>query len=115
MVTRRSPYTPILITTPDIRAETWLGATGCAIGSHTCSGAIPALVPNPSSASTNAASRAPGARMADRIEAKEMVRSPADRSRNIAVRAAKPACVTAMYQCAARTVPGRSCSVSTIV
>ena len=51
---------------------------------------------------------------ADRIEAKEVVRSPADRSRNIASRATKPACVTAMYQWAARTVPGRSCSVDTI-
>ena len=75
---------------------------------------MPALVPKPSSASTKAASRVPGLSEADRIEAKEVVRSPADRSRNIASRATKPACVTAMYQWAARTVPGRSCSVSTI-
>ena len=113
-MTRRSPYTPILITTPDIRAETWLGATGCAMGSHTCSGAMPALVPKPRSASANAASRVPEVRDADLIPAKEVVRSPAESRRNIARRAAKPACVTAMYQCAARTVPGRSCSVSTM-
>ena len=37
---------------------------------------------------------------------RSVVRSPADRRRNIATRAAKPACVKAMYQCAARIVPG---------
>ena len=114
-VTRTKPYTPILITTPDISADTWLGATGCAIGSHTCSGTTPALAPKPRSASTKTASRTCGVRDADRIAAKEVVRSPADRRRNVATSAAKLACMIAMYQCAARTVPGRSCSVSTIM
>src|SRR4026207_2135652 len=38
---------PSLIITPDISAETCEGATGCARGSQTCNGIIPALVPNP--------------------------------------------------------------------
>ena len=46
---------PVLIITPDISAETWLGAAGCASGSQTCSGTNPALVPKPTSASTNSA------------------------------------------------------------
>ena len=33
--TRRSPYTPVLIIRPDIIADTWLGAAGCASGSQT--------------------------------------------------------------------------------
>jgi hypothetical protein len=32
--------------TPDITAETWLGAAACAPGSHTCTGMMPALTPN---------------------------------------------------------------------
>jgi hypothetical protein len=44
---------PVLTITPDMTAETWLGAAGWASGSHTCSGMNPALVPNPTTASTN--------------------------------------------------------------
>src|SRR5674476_853063 len=36
--------------TPDISAETWLGAAGCARGSQTCSGTTPAFAPRPASA-----------------------------------------------------------------
>ena len=36
--------------TPLISAETWLGAAGCASGSHTCSGTRPAFEPAPISA-----------------------------------------------------------------
>src|SRR5450756_1118354 len=39
---------------PLISAETGEGAAGCASGSHTCSGIIPALAPKPKNASTNA-------------------------------------------------------------
>ncbi len=59
---------------------------------------MPALVPKPSTASAKAASRTAGVRGAERIAAKDVVSSPADIRRNIAVRAAKPAWVTAMYQ-----------------
>ena len=38
---------PVLISTPDISAETLLGATGCASGSQTWSGTMPALTPKP--------------------------------------------------------------------
>ena len=39
---------PILMTTPDISAETWLGAAACAAGSQECSGIAPALMPKAS-------------------------------------------------------------------
>ena len=41
---------PVLIITPDMRAETCDGAAGCALGSQMCRGIIPALMPNPISA-----------------------------------------------------------------
>ena len=47
------PYTPILMATPDMMADTWLGALACADGSHTCNGNRPAFTPNPASASQN--------------------------------------------------------------
>ncbi len=53
---------PVLIITPDMRADTWLGATGWARGSQTCSGITPALVPKPSSASRKTSVAAPGDR-----------------------------------------------------
>ena len=49
----RMPYIPVLIITPDIRAEMWLGAAGCASGSQICKGTIPALVPKPSKINKN--------------------------------------------------------------
>ena len=49
----------------DMRAETGPGASGWARGSQTCSGTAPAFDPNPTTASTNAAS-APRARGAGR-------------------------------------------------
>ncbi len=48
---------PTLITTPDISAETWLGAEACAAGSQECSGMAPALMPKATSASTKIAVR----------------------------------------------------------
>src|SRR5450756_2318692 len=52
--------------TPDISAETWLGAAGCARGSQTWRGTTPALVAKPPSAKKNsvvrvAPSRSPAA------------------------------------------------------
>lgn len=38
--------------TPDMRAETLLGAEGCAFGSQMCMGTRPTLVPKPTRAST---------------------------------------------------------------
>ena len=42
------PKTPTLVRIPERRAEAGDGATGCALGSQTCTGNIPALAPNPS-------------------------------------------------------------------
>src|SRR5947208_8541419 len=96
------------MTTPDSNAETWLGATGCAIGNHTWSGITPALVPKPTSARRKTTLRVAGGSVADRIAANEPVMSPPARTRNAATKAANPAWVTARYQFAARTVPCRS-------
>ena len=51
---------PTLIIAPDISAEAWLGATGCASGSQTCAGTMPAFEPNPISASTKTAEQSAG-------------------------------------------------------
>ena len=50
---------PVLITIPDIRADTWLGADACAGGSQKCIGTTPALKPNPTSASRSTVATAP--------------------------------------------------------
>lgn len=41
---------PIFIMMPDMTADTWLGAAGCASGSHVCRGMKPAFVPKPMTA-----------------------------------------------------------------
>ena len=53
-VTARIPNTPVLVRMPDSRALAGAGATGWALGSHTCSGYIPAFAPNPASSSAPA-------------------------------------------------------------
>src|ERR1039458_2054632 len=50
---------PILMVTPERMAETWLGALACAEGSQMCSGKMPALSPNPASASQKRGDRTP--------------------------------------------------------
>ena len=52
---RMKAYTAILVMTPLIRADTWLGAAGCASGSQTCSGTSPAFDPAPISATISTA------------------------------------------------------------
>ena len=49
------PYTPTLVRMPDRRADPGDGATGWAFGSHTWTGNIPALHPNPIRMQTAAA------------------------------------------------------------
>ena len=41
------PYSPIFSMTPDITAETWLGALAWAEGSQTWNGMMPAFAPKP--------------------------------------------------------------------
>ena len=48
---------PSFTMAPDIRADTWLGASGWARGSQTCRGTIPALDPNPTSANPKTVER----------------------------------------------------------
>ena len=54
---------PILMMTPDMMAETWLGAIAWELGSQTCSGMMPALRPKPTSARTKIAVAIPGVRL----------------------------------------------------
>jgi hypothetical protein len=50
---------PILMRTPDITADTWLGALACAGGSQTWNGITPALMPKATRASRNSTLLAP--------------------------------------------------------
>ena len=51
-----------LMLTPDMIAETWLGATACALGSQMCKGMMPAFEPKPTSDNTKIAVATPGVR-----------------------------------------------------
>src|SRR5262249_21466227 len=112
--TRNRPYTPILIITPDISADTWLGAAGCAIGSQTCNGTSPAFEPKPTNASVKIKFLTAG----DSVEAPARRSAkapdpPFDSSMKAASSVASPACVIATYQTPARTVPSSFASVTT--
>ena len=75
---------PVLIITPDINAETWLGAAGCASGNQTCNGMKPALVPNPITASRNKTPANPWVWMpcaAQTVKSIEPVSRPSNRKR----------------------------------
>src|SRR2546428_12390867 len=94
------------MTTPDSNAETWLGATGCAIGNHTWSGITPALVPKPTSARRKTRLRVAGGSGPDRQAADETPTSPPPRNRKAGGKAADPAGGAAGGQLGARTGPG---------
>ena len=57
---------PILMMTPDMMAETWLGAIAWALGSQMWSGMTPALSPKPAKARTKMAVATPGVRPSGR-------------------------------------------------
>ncbi len=89
---------PSLTIAADIKAETWLGAAGCARGSQTCSGAMPAFEPNANSASAKTADAAAGEAAAPCTRSAAKLRSaPCPRMRNAASSAANPACVMTAY------------------
>ena len=77
---------------------------------------MPAFEPKPNNASMKIASRVNDVSNAEveRISPNEVVNSPPESRRNIPTNEAKPTCVMARYQFAARTVPGWSFSVNTI-
>src|SRR5512140_2368391 len=106
---------PRLIITPDMSADTWLGAAGCARGSQTWSGTTPAFEPNATSASTNTTSRAAGERREAPARRSANVVASGDGaiSQNIGSSTTSPRCVIATYQSAACRVSGSSLSVST--
>ncbi|OQC57340.1 MAG: hypothetical protein BWX54_01191 [Verrucomicrobia bacterium ADurb.Bin018] len=80
---------PVLISTPDITADTGLGAAGCASGSHTCSGKKPTFAPKPNNASVNKSPAAPPARHV----AKSCEPSARPSKANSAIKNAAPRCV----------------------
>jgi hypothetical protein len=85
---------PSLIITPDMSAETWLGAAGWASGSQTCSGITPALAPKPRARSPKARPAAPGVSgPAVDQSAKRKLPVQAPSSSMPASRQASPACV----------------------
>src|SRR2546422_5293608 len=94
------------MTTPDSNAETWLGATGCAIGSHTWSGITPALVPKPTSARRKTRLRVAGGRVPHRTAGEETLMFPPPRIREAGGKAANPARGAAREHVAGRTGPG---------
>ena len=107
---------PSLTITPDISAETWLGAAGCARGSQTCSGTRPAFEPKPTSARTKTAFRVAGARdpaPARRASNDHEPAPPLPSRKKAASRAARPRCAMTMYQRPPLMLSGRSCSVMT--
>ena len=88
--------TPSLIMTPDISAETWLGAAGCAAGSQTWSGITPALLAKPSARSDEdqrSARARPGPAAAAGQSAKRRLPVQAAMRSMPASRQASPACV----------------------
>ena len=91
--------------TPDISAETWLGAAGWASGSHTWSGITPALPAKPAARRTNTTPRAPAPSpgAAARQSAKRRLPVHAPMSSMPASRHASPAWVMTAYTQAART------------
>lgn len=97
-----------------MRAEAWLGASGCARGSHTCTGTSPALAPKPSTSRTNATPAVPE-RGSTRARSVNAVPPPAAASTaNPAVIATMDRCVITAYQSpASRAAAEVACSAST--
>ena len=102
---------PVLIITPDIRADTCDGATGWASGNQMCIGTKPALVPNPIRASTNTRLiiGRPACAMGEKESKSNDPPCPAI-STNITSRSALPRCVATRYVQPARRTSGRSSS-----
>ena len=84
---------PVLIITPDMSAETWDGAAGCASGSQTWNGTSPALVPKPTTASTNSRPATAGDAWPSCISSNSSDPPARPMRRNSAIRNAVPRCV----------------------
>src|SRR5262249_9154360 len=99
---------PSLTIAADISAETWLGASAWARGSHGCRGTAPAFDANPHRHSTNTVplTAAGTAELCPRIAMKSDPAAAASHARPSS-RATNPAWVIAAYHTAA----GRTCSL----
>ena len=99
---------------PDMSADTGLGASGWARGSHTCSGTAPAFDAKPASARMNARERTAGGTPAApaRIAANDWPPACAPSRTSASRIAAAPACVITAYHWAASLASGRRCPVS---
>ena len=101
------PYTPIVTIAALIAAETWLGASACARGSHTCIGTRPALVPNPRTSRTKASAAAPEPGRTAAIAANPVLPDCAARTDSPASTSRKLSWVIAAYHSAADRTAGR--------
>ena len=83
------------MTTPDMSAETWLGAAAWAGGSQKWNGTSPAFTPNPASARQSTAPTAPAPRAGRAAPSAAKVQSapPRPHTANIARSASVPAWV----------------------
>ena len=111
---RSTPYTPRLTIAALSIADTCDGASGCALGSHTCSGTSPALDPNPTKISTNTNPRSPGG--SDPARSAWNVSPPAAAAKESSpIRiATRPRWVITAYHVPAPATAGRlACSAST--
>src|SRR5690606_32756622 len=114
--TRTMPYTPMFTIAALISADTWLGASGWARGSHTCRGTMPALEANPAKVARNTALRTAGDRpsAASRITANDSPWDAAANPASPAKTATKPRWVmTAYHSPASRTDARLRCSATT--
>src|SRR3954447_7255506 len=95
-------------------ADTGDGASGCALGSHTCSGTRPAFDPKPANSTTNTNEPSPGARCAPRRVVKLSPPAAAAYTVRATSRATNPSWViTAYHQPASRTAGPRRWSATT--
>ena len=84
---------PVLISTPDMKAEMLVGAAGWASGSHTWRGMMPAFTPNPRKNRTNSPSRiGPDATLPDNNVGNDTDPEIDARTRNPAIRQPVPTC-----------------------
>ena len=92
---RTSPYTAVFSITPDINAETGVGAMGCALGSQRWSGTIPDFMPNPNMAVTKTHTRTLAVRLApaERIASKVRFEACPRKRKKHAATAAAPTCI----------------------
>ena len=110
------PYTPRFTIAADISADTLLGASGWARGSHACNGTIPAFDPNPIPVATKTSPATVGdSPLAASLSAgNDPSTAFAENTSSPTMMATRPRWVITAYQRPARATAGRlRCSATT--